>query len=163
MRIVALDPGGTTGWAYWTDEWESGCERINDEAWDRGQLTGQHHEELYGLLCTLQPDVLVYERFTYQRRELDKGVSLVLDSVEYIGVAKLWMHIGRLVDCQLVPQTVHQGKIGPKNLWTEEKVKALGLWIPGLTHAMDATGHLLYYRVVTLDDKGVLEPLRPKG
>lgn len=153
MEILALDPGGTTGWAYWTDD-----DPDRESEWERGQLSDRpHHTALWELLCTVQPDVLIYERFQYQRRELDKGVSLVLDSVEYIGVCKLWIHTGRLVDTKLVEQTPAQAK----NLWSDEKVKALGLWIPGQSHAMDATRHLLYYRVVTLGQREVLAPLKP--
>jgi hypothetical protein len=150
MELLALDPGGTTGWAY--------CDTDKDE-WERGQLAQRpHHMALWELLCTVQPDVLIYERFQYQRRELDRGVSLVLDSVEYIGVTKLWMDTGRLVDCQLVEQTPAQAK----NLWSDEKVKALGLWVPGQSHSMDATRHLLYYRVVTLGERALLQKLKPK-
>lgn len=145
MRILALDPGGTTGWAIY----QHGMD------WDRGQLTGQHHDDLWQLIDTYYPDTLVYERFLYQRREVTKGVSLVLDSLEYIGVAKLWIQRnpkGR----RLVEQTPHQGK----HLWTDDKVKALGLWLPGLPHAMDATRHLLYFLAITQGESSWLEKLK---
>src|SRR4051812_12177127 len=137
MKVLALDPGGTTGWAHYD---------AITSVWTRDQIVGkEHHHQLWELLCTWQPDVLIYERFMYQRRELDKGVSLNTDAHEYIGVAKLWVGTGNLQEVQLIVQSPHQRKI-----WTDDKLKGLGLWIPGLSHAMDATRHLFYYLVVTL-------------
>lgn len=155
MRVLALDPGGTTGWAYYDSEEDN--EGSAGSEWQRGHLVGNpHHHALWELLCTMQPEVLIYERFMYQRRELDKGVSLNTDAHEYIGICKLFIGVGNLVPCTLVEQSPHQRKI-----WTDDKLKALGLWIPGLSHAMDATRHLFYYLVVTLGKRELIEGLRP--
>lgn len=154
MRIVALDPGGTTGWAWYNTD-------LKD--WRRGEIgPGEHHEQLYDLMSSLLPDVLIYERFNYQRRELTRGVSLNLDAVEYIGVIKLW-YVSDLdgpSNVGLVCQTPAQGKISPGNFWTQDKLERLDLWIPSLRHAMDATGHILYYVTTTLKDNRFINQLR---
>jgi hypothetical protein len=151
MRIVALDPGGTTGLAFFERS------SAGDEgAWSHQQLAGEHHLGLYSKLVELHPEVVIYERFMYQRRELDKGVSLVLDSVEYIGVTKLY-HAVNVETVDLICQTPAQAK----NLWTDDKLKKLGLYIPGAPHAMDATRHLLYYLVVTRGERDWIMRLKP--
>lgn len=136
MRLLALDPGGTTGWATVEPDRNTVI-----DIWEWGQLgPDEHHEALWILLCTYQPDVLIYERFKYQRRQLDAGVSVVLDSVEYIGVVKIWMAAGRLIPVELVPQ-----EMASKEWWTDDKLKRVNLYKANARHANDATRHLLYY------------------
>ena len=45
MNILAFDPGGTTGWALYSD----------DDAIIGGQLTNQHHYDLYLLMRENDP------------------------------------------------------------------------------------------------------------
>lgn len=146
MRIIALDPGGTTGVATYVDgEWEHF--QIGPE---------EHHVQLYTFLGEFKPEVIIYERFMYQRRELTRGVSLNLDAVEYIGIVKLYY---LLVDwtIELVCQTPHQAK----KFWTDDKLKTVGLYITGAPHANDATRHLLYYLVVNRGERQWVMKLRP--
>jgi len=150
MRIVALDPGGTTGWA------SANSLALEYYQWQRGQLTGEHHEELWHLLQVHQPEVLVIERFQYQRRDMERGVQLNIDAREYIGVAKLWAKIGACSSVDLVLQTPHQRKV-----FDDEKLKKMSLYLPAMSHAMDATRHLLYYLVVTCGQRELLDVLRP--
>jgi hypothetical protein len=131
MRIIALDPGGTTGVATYETE---------HQIWDHCQIgPAEHHNALWNYLTDTEPDVIIYERFMYQRRELTRGVTLNLDAVEYIGVVKLWY--SQHVNVELVCQTPHQAKM----FWDDEKLKTVGLYITGAPHANDATRHLLYY------------------
>jgi hypothetical protein len=161
MRIVALDPGGTTGVATYTFETTHEGE---EGTWERNQLgPEEHHDSLEAFLDVYEPHTIVYERFNYQRRELDKGVSLRLDSVEYIGVIKLW-HAKRFETVTLVPHQPSQMNLfggGTGHDDGGEKLKKLGLYIPGAPHAMDATRHLMYYLVVTLGQRWWLERLKP--
>jgi len=149
MRIIALDPGGTTGVAIYERTSGSNREADNDFTWETRQLSGVHHDTLWDLLENEGPwTTVIYERFMYQRRELDRGVSLVLDSVEYIGVVKLW-HLRHLEEVDLVCQTPAQAK----NLWTDQKLKRLELYKANAPHANDATRHLLYYLTVTRGER----------
>ena len=139
MGIIALDPGVTTGWSFYN----------NTRVLQSGEFKGTHME-FFQLLEQWDPHTIVYERFLYQRRD-----KVVLYPVEVIGVVKLYTEVHDLL---LFEQTPSQAK----NLWTDGKLKKLGLWIPGRGHAMDATRHLLYHLVVTKGDRSWLEPLRPK-
>lgn len=156
MKVIALDPGGTTGYAIMTTE----AARTDKEnsTWTFGELTGGHHLALWDLLEAERPHYVIYERFQYQRRELDKGVSLVLVSVEYIGIIRLWLsmveRLGRPVYdiCQTPAQA--------KNLWTDDKLEKVGLYTKGSAHIRDATRHLLYWLTVTQNHRAWFDLLR---
>lgn len=139
---VALDPGGTTGYAQIEYSEDGGYSFWTD------QLKGQHHLHLYGLLEEQEPKAIACERFTYQRRD-----KVVLDSVEYIGVAKMF---SQRTGTPLIIQTPSQAK----NLWTDEKLKKLGLYRENMPHAMDAMRHLLYYVTVSLGDRQFVMALK---
>lgn len=130
--IIALDPGGTTGWATVRLEPRKVTE------WNCGQLAQtEHHSQLFTLLGMNHTDncAVVCERFEYRAYSRP---GLVLDSREYIGVAKLFCQERNV---PFVLQSAAQGKGFVK----DQNIKKLGLWSPGWPHAMDAMRHLLYY------------------
>lgn len=125
--IIAFDPGVTTGVAWTT---------FGDEI-DATQITGgaigvwewlEKTQDAAGF-----PDVIVYEKFLYQRRD-----KVVLDPVEVIGVIKLWAH-QNVIPIQGL--TAAQAK----GFWSDKKLKTVGVYETGLKHANDAIRHLLYY------------------
>lgn len=129
--IVALDPGTTTGVAchLTSTPLEDGLitQLQQDGVWDF--LKARHNRHGPAM-------VIVYESFAYRR--LPKAV---LTPVEVIGIIK---EFGRQYKVRLVAQTPAQGKF----YWTDDKLKARGLWTPGKKHAMDALRHLLTYEKV---------------
>jgi hypothetical protein len=151
MRIVAFDPGGTTGIAIFDD--------THDEAsWTRMSLgPDEHHAALWSFLA--MENHIVYETFDYQRRDVEFGVSLELISREYIGIIKLHKQYsedgGDPPEVKLYPQ-----KPAQRMFWTDEKLKTLGLWVSS-EHERDATRHLLYHLCFTLNDKRYLYALQP--
>lgn len=130
--IIALDPGGTTGWA------SVRLEPRKVPEFNCGQLAADnHHSELNTLLGLNHTDnyTVVCERFEYRAYS---RAGLVLDSREYIGVAKLFCQERNV---PLVMQSAAQGKGFVKDI----NIKRLGLWSMGWPHAMDAMRHLLFY------------------
>lgn len=155
-RIIAFDPGGTTGWATWTDDTKADDWAIPG-IWACGQLGPEsHHLELDVLLGTQQTDqfTIVTESFEY-RNNVRPG--LVLDSVEYIGVMRRFcqerMKEG---DKALVQQTASYGK----GFVSDKNIRVLGLWYPAQKHAMDATRHLLAFMINSRYGKTVLKDVR---
>lgn len=130
--ILALDPGGTTGWSYVRfDDPEGPYE------WRCGQIGPQeHHKQLFVFLETQQTDnyTIVTERFEYRNTSRP---GLVLMSREYIGVAKLF-HADR--GGNLIFQNASQAKGFVK----DQRLKDLDLWYSSFKHAMDASRHLVY-------------------
>ena len=150
MNIVALDPGGTTGWATW----HGGNLLLGGQGFNSGQMgPSEHHEELYDFLSFEQTQdfQVVTESFEYRQQQRP---TVVLISKEYIGVAKLWI-AKRQKRGRIVEQTA--GKVKP--FWTDDKVKKLGLWNSGQQHANDAMRHLLHYMVFDKSAYGMQNPL----
>ncbi len=157
MKILALDPGGTTGWATATiverDYTALGGPILDDVRWQQGMLGPQeHHKQLWGLMELQETEHdfrVVCESFEFRNEHRD---GLVIVSSEYIGLAKLFQ-LQRHPDHPVVLQTASTGKIRPAKTEATAFVKkrnlqALGLWNLGPKsehHMVDATGHLLYY------------------
>jgi hypothetical protein len=147
--VLALDPGGTTGWASYQaevmsyaalgDETQTPKYEYYDEKWERGQLAGiDHQKALYTLMGLKHTDeyYIVCERFV--ERPDNKGAIDIAQ--KYIGVVELFA-IDR--QANLVMQMPAQAKGFVK----DATIKKLGLWFPGQRHAMDATRHLLFFLV----------------
>lgn len=141
-RIIAFDPGGTTGIATHivsSDFFGSKYELETDEL-----LFNNHHKLLERRLDFFRPDVVVTERFDHRPRQ--KHADLI--SVEYIGVMKLWCQKNSV---ELVQQ---QQLKGDKGLWTNNKLKTLGLYRSTKGgHSNDAIRQMLWFITVTLEDK----------
>jgi hypothetical protein len=166
FHILALDPGGTTGWATATYNG-------NDElhfVWDSGHLTDDHFQELlellyYHLTQANKEEVgleLVCESFQFRQHiNSDKAKTKVeLFSCEYIGVVKLFEQMN---DVPVYFQTASAAKTlcpdkGPQS---NVKLKQVGVYKPvtDWVHAMDAMRHLLRYMVT---DKRIRNPITNK-
>jgi hypothetical protein len=162
--ILTFDPGGTTGWCYY--EMCAGREKL-----ERGQFEGKdYHQELFDFLVQtaedriISPLHIVCERFEFRKNEQYRD-KIDYKAVEYIGVIKLFAKICGQSSVKLVMQSASaacgetaffgDGKEG------NEKLKQLGLWLPGQPHAMDATRHYAYYRTFVLNDQTFLHALKP--
>jgi hypothetical protein len=141
-RILAIDPGVTTGWC---------SHEMGTTKFTRGELgPDEHHLDLWELLKRQVPHTVVTERFEYRiLKDQDGNVmpGVRLESREYIGVIKLWCQMGY---SRYVPQTSSQAKA----FWDDKKLKALGMYQApsGRQHMNDATRHLLFY--LTLNKNG---------
>lgn len=132
---VALDPGGTTGVCVFDST--------------TGQITTYHlgphahHLDLWALLTSWDPDVVICEGFEY-RNTARQG--LVLDSKEYIGMAKLWCLLNGK---KYVEQTAAMAKgfIPDKGPRANVVLKKLGWYSTAMKHANDATRHMVYWLV----------------
>jgi hypothetical protein len=166
-RILALDPGGTTGWATYTAQRMAHPEYSRqeqilgappfeyfDQKWACGQLgPEEHHSKLFSLLGIQQTSefVLVCESFEFRNKDRRHRDNINLMSREYIGVATLFYQLrmeGR--DGQSYwKQTAGLAKsfIPDSGPQANKKIKEAGLWHPNQVHAMDATRHLLWYLV----------------
>ncbi len=139
IKVLALDPGITTGIATLNSSDDVHADQVKCG-----------HRAFYDFLVGYNPDLIVFERFVYQRRD-----KVELWPVEVIGIIRLYTE---QFEVPLFAQTPSQAK----NLWTDDKLKKLELWQPSLGHGMDAVRHLLYHLVVTKGDRSWLENLRPE-
>jgi hypothetical protein len=162
LCVLALDPGGSTGWAAYQAEvitLSATTIEFRDERITQGQLGPEkHHRELYNLLGHMHTTnyFIVCESFEYRQ---DQRANVVLISKEYIGVVELFCQernstLPDDVQVHHVPQTAATGKgfwypkvPGKKASWDPTRLKAVGLYHPTTEgrHVNDATAHLLYW------------------
>lgn len=129
MKVVALDPGRTTGYAM-GDISEDGHMII---------ATGQHkwsQRDLHNNLEWYQPDYIVYETFEYRRKK-DRAD---LYPRELIGVIELYADVENI-------RTHTQSPSSAMTYFTDTRLKEDGVYKPGKPHANDAARHLLYWFV----------------
>lgn len=152
FTAIALDPGGSTGWAYYratkmvgfdgsqsddtfTTEWY-------DEEWKVGQLgPGDHADELLHLLELnhTQEYWVICERFIPRPGKIGAQLD---EAPRYITVTEMFVKERELLD-----HYVLQMPAQAKNFVPNATVKKLDLWYPGQKHAMDAMRHLLFWMV----------------
>ena len=150
FRVIALDPGGRTGWATFTAASQDtavdppfgftcGTLGPNPHRRKLEHLLGNQHVDNYHVVC---------ERFIVQPD--NPGKEQV--SLEYEAVARDFCR-DRKIPIHL--QTPSQAKRFVPN----PVLKKLGLWVPGDAHKheMDAYRHLIWYLVIKLEYKSLLE------
>lgn len=129
VRVLALDPGGTTGLAYG---------RIEGKAltlnYDQKVLT---EFDLLDEIDAFQPNYLICEDFEYRNRA---RTGLDLTPVKLIGIVRYYGQ-SPTNKCKVTIQKASKGK----SFWSNDKLKAAGLYIRGLPHGRDAARHLLHW------------------
>ena len=129
--VLAVDPGGMTGYAWWNTEhpngppWSAQSDRVtflrNAESW----------------LQANAGDVLVIcERFTISEGTVRKSREGALETLRIIGALE-WIteRTGNEFDLSQTPADA-------KALVTNERLRALGWWKVGEDHSRDALRHL---------------------
>lgn len=142
--LMSFDPGGTTGYCVYFVSTKTFVQIA--------QLEGRHHLPLWDLLEFYQPDVVIYEQFVYQRRDLEKGVALNIDARNYIGILQLYCDKNRAIE--------HESALAFKKFWNDKKLRQLNLY-KSSPHMRDALRHMLYYVTFTLKDDEWVRRLRP--
>jgi hypothetical protein len=128
MIVLALDPGGTTGYTI--------CEVLDGEISkiESGQAK-LSEADLWSMLESIKPSYVVAEAFEYRQDQRD---GLVLTSRNLLGVSALW---AELRDAHYRTQSAAQGKA----FFSNSKLRSLEMYIPGKEHARDSLRHLLTF------------------
>lgn len=149
-RVVSLDPGGTTGYAIYSAEFPTASltrrEPINDSLTVGHLGPDDHHDELYELLELqhIKDFYLVTESFEFRQGRQRNNINLM--SKEYIGVAKLFAQQRGLAGGKQVRYFEQTAGLA-KPFVTDDKLRTMNWWTPGMKHANDACRHLVYFLV----------------
>lgn len=159
FHVFACDPGGSSGIA--TAEWQPAgpddqlmsIDQIKFSRWTMGPEP--HHSELWQHLYEVHHNIspytnIVWESFEFRQHFFtdDDGkpiakMKVELISREYIGILTLF--------CELYKVPNHHRTASSAKLFIDdEKIKQVGLWIPGKPHEMDATRHLLRFMTIVM-------------
>jgi len=123
-RILAIDPGKTTGFSSFDQQ-----NAMVARTWQK-ECT---HNEFISELNEEWPNVIVLETFVHTHRT---GVDYT--PVEFIGLTKWFVERRNII---LVEQTPGYGKA----FFDKDKFKKMGVHMPGLPHGMDAQSHLYQF------------------
>lgn len=144
MRILTVDPGGTTGFARCEVE---DLEIVDWQAWhapwqEAGMVMQSYFAgTAYGKSphppWTIAIDALIMEDFFITAHTATKSQDGKV-SIELIGVGRY------LAECYHKP-FVLQPPSDAKHFADNKKLKAMGMWTKGLDHPRDATRHILLY------------------
>jgi len=152
VRLLAVDPGETTGFALFDTESGESYFWAEPSAMDAvTYVNGKLHDG--------ELEVLIVERFTISSRTVQATRGGSNTAIEIIGALRWLAHTysnqhnedGELR--KTIPFVV-QSPSDAKAFVTDEKLKRLGWYTPGKDHARDATRHLVTYMV----RNGLLEP-----
>jgi hypothetical protein len=141
-QIVALDPGGTTGWCILSihpDAMEGDIEipvMANIEWWTAGQFTGPENAQCDAIVELIEswPSArLVSEKFILRSKVTSEEVL----SLERMNAILGWAVRPRYFVLQ-------QPSLAMSTI-TDDRQKDLGFWLPGQQHARDAVKHALTF------------------
>lgn len=157
--IIGVDPGGTTGLAWWIRKTGMIETKQIPNCDDDFQLLTVIHlaSSIAGLAVPyVRPNQVhvVCEKFEFRLDERDR-TKIDYTAAEVIGALRLWQLERDAV------KLVMQGATKAKGFWMDDKLKSLGVWVPGARHAMDALRHLLAYRLFDLQHKELLSSFAP--
>ncbi len=137
-RVVGIDPGGTTGLCRFEGSHLDVCKQL--DLYELGDW----------LSTELAPeDILVVEAYRLRASSAKSMIGNSFPAPEAIGLIK-YMAYDRCIP--LVMQSPAQ-----KEFFTNERLKALGVYQTGHRHANDAIRHVLYYRAFTLKEEKLLQ------
>jgi hypothetical protein len=136
MRVLAVDPGGTTGFCYAKVEGEA---LVDWEAWHEPWESAGNAMNwwLSGAGTQAAVDVLVMEDF-YITAHTSKKSQDGKVSIELIGV-------GRYLASAYRKDFKLQAPSAAKTFCDDKKLRAMDMWTKGLDHPRDATRHLVLY------------------
>jgi hypothetical protein len=135
-RLLALDPGETTGWAIFQTHAvvpSTDCGQI--KTWPESDAV----KELDELIPYYRPTLVVYESYHIYDWKSDSHKWSSVHTLQVIGA--IWT-ICELHNVLYTTQTAQNAK----GFWTDEKLKMFPkLYKPGVRHGRDATRHGLHY------------------
>jgi hypothetical protein len=140
---LGLDPGETTGCAQWQCvtlfDGAPGFFQIELFQWETKDI-GQSWDTLqeYVSVKGQRPNHIRYEAYRVYEWKADTHSWSPVHTIQWIGAMRALFHVHQIPNSCLMAQHA-------KSFWTDQKLKACGLYSPGMQHARDACRHLLYY------------------
>lgn len=133
MRVIAFDPGLTTGWAAYdteTAEFRSGQTQFMETGYQlEWELQKAQHDKA--------PITVIAESFLITVNTAKNTQAPW--SLELIGVIRYMTK--RNIDAAIILQKPGDAKA----FSSDDKLKAMGFYVPGMKHANDAARHLLLH------------------
>lgn len=130
-RLLALDPGHTTGWSVF--------EKGELTAWGQAATMDRGWGEINQLFHDIQPTALIYENYRIYEHKLARHANSEVYTIRLIGVIEF------LCDVTFGIPRYNQMAQQAKGFVTDEKLKKWGMYKPGQKHARDSIRHGCYF------------------
>jgi Holliday junction resolvasome RuvABC endonuclease subunit len=142
-RLLALDPGETTGWSVWDSHNNAThyemveCGQL--ETWDKTNNTINPCVTNFPKLLThFEPDEVVYESYRVYEWKAESHSWSDVPTLRIIGSMET-----RIIDANL--PYCHQTAQVAKKFVTDDLLKSFGFYQRGQRHSRDSMRHALYY------------------
>jgi hypothetical protein len=137
--LLALDPGGTTGWSHFN----------NGELAAFGQIAHPNNDEaIYDLILHVKPDQLVMEEYVLYPWKMKQQEWSDFPEPRLIGAIQ-FMCKRRKIPCMM------QGANLAKGFCTDDKLKSWGYFPASAKHARDSIRHGCYFLLFNNGKTGV--------
>lgn len=147
-RVLALDPGETTGWSVW----DSHDNSTHYELVRAGQLPTWDKEakpqtnkcivpcvrNFRQFLDEVKPDEVVMESYRVYEWKAENHSWSDVPTLRIIGSFETWLHNAN------IPYFFQTAQVA-KQFVTDERLQEWGFWLKGQRHARDSMRHGLYY------------------
>lgn len=130
-QLLVLDPGHTTGWALF----------LNGRLAAQGQALTEAKgwQEIDDLFEYAFPTMVLYENYRVYAHKLERHSNSEVYTLRLVGVIEYLSEVKYKVP--FYNQMAHQAK----GFVSDDKLKAWGMYKPGMKHARDAVRHGCYF------------------
>lgn len=142
-RLLALDPGETTGWSVWADG------SILD--WGQLDTKDQYQKTLMAFFEFHQPTHVVCEDYKVYEHKLKQHTWASLHTPQLIGAVKM------LAVQNNLPMHLQMASMA-KGFCTDDKLRRWGIYQPGMRHARDSIRHACYYLLLNKQEHNGYNP-----
>lgn len=133
LSVLGLDPGNTTGWSFWEDGQLIQC----------GEVKLHHTANIVDLLYSFtQIDQFVVEEYRIYPNRAKQHIGHDLFTPRIIGAIEAYAYMKN------IPLKFQPASLG-KSHFTDQRLKALGLFQKGYRHANDAIRHVAHWYIFT--------------
>lgn len=147
-RLLALDPGETTGWSIW----DSHDNASRYEMHSCGQLPTWDKEAQAGTMFPIIPAVQGFAKFI-EGLDIDQVIMEVYRVYEWKADSHSWSDVPTLRIIGVIETILHQHNIPywfqtaqvAKNFATDDRLKEWGFYQRGQRHSRDSMRHALYF------------------
>jgi len=147
-RLLCLDPGETTGWAFFNqgelDQWG----QIETVTMDKQP----NWNELENLIYNSCPSHVVCEDYRVYAHKLERHSNSQVVTLRLIGGIDLLCHQNYRIESYPNRSSIpihYQMAAQAKGFITDDRLKAWDMWKDGMRHSRDAIRHGLYYLIIT--------------
>ena len=133
-RVLALDPGETTGWCTYIKDAQPSFQLSQYKTWP----LEDHWLQFITKIHDFAPQALVFESYNIYEWKADEHKRSNVPTLQVIGALKGAAIERRLPWFTQTPQNA-------KAFVTDDKLRQWGLWVPAVKHGRDAARHAVYF------------------